>query len=106
MILRGHCPLPRVYDAADMELRAGDGVIRWTWNDKEIKLINTHQAETTNIDSNQITLMTEERHEMTLSAATPALQYSDYAFNATVHAFQGRTMDHVIAEKLTAGQRA
>ena len=30
------------------------------------------------------------------SSMTP-LQHSDYAFSATVHAFQGRTMDNVIA---------
>ena len=92
----GIAPYLEVYDTADMELRAGD-VMRWTRNDKEMELINTHQAEITNIAGNQVTLVTEEGREMTLLADTLALQHSDYAFNTTVHAFQGRTVDQVIA---------
>ena len=36
------------YEPADMELRAGDR-IRWTRNDRELELVNTHQAEVTGI---------------------------------------------------------
>lgn len=34
---------------------------------------------------------------MSLPADAPQFQHADYAFNATVHAFQGRTVDNVIA---------
>ncbi len=80
-----------------MELQAGD-IIRWTRNDAENGLINTHQAEITAVTDGNIHLTTEDGYQMVFSSSENApLQPSDYAFNATVHAFQGRTMDNVIA---------
>jgi len=85
-----------VYDPADMELRAGDR-LRWTRNDREMELVNTHQAEVTAIAGGMVALTGEDGRQMSLPADAPQLQHSDYAFNATVHAFQGRTADKVIA---------
>ena len=85
-----------VYEPAPMELQAGD-IIRWTRNDKENELINTHQAEITEVTEGNIHLITEDGRQMVFSSEDAPLQHSDYAFNATVHAFQGRTMDNVIA---------
>jgi conjugative relaxase-like TrwC/TraI family protein len=85
-----------VYQTADMELRTGD-VLRWTRNDKEFDLINTHQAEVTSVNDGKVSLLNEDGREIVLPAEHPALQHSDYAFNSTVHAFQGRTVENVIA---------
>jgi nucleoside-triphosphatase THEP1 len=86
-----------VYDTSDMELKEGD-IIRWTRNDKEEGLINNHQAEITGIDDKGLVhFITEDGQSMILLSDATQFQHSDYAFNATVHAFQGRTVDNVIA---------
>ncbi len=85
-----------VYDAKDMELREGD-VIRWTRNDKDKDLVNTHQAEVVSIEGNEVSFATEDGRMMEMPVDDPALQHIDYAFNSTVHAFQGRTVENVIA---------
>ena len=92
----GIAPQLEVYETAAMELQAGD-IIRWTRNDAENGLINTHQADVTAVTDGNIHLTTEDGRQMVFSAEDGPLQHSDYAFNATVHAFQGRTMDNVIA---------
>ena len=92
----GVAAMLEVYDQSAMELRAGD-IIRWTRNDKTHDLTNTHQAEVIEIKNDQVYLRGEDGRDLTLPANDPALQHSDYAFNATVHAFQGRTTDKIIA---------
>ena len=62
-----------------------------------LDLVNTHTAVVTAISEGQAELVTEDGRELTLSAGTPALSHADYAFNTTVHAFQGRTVDQAIA---------
>lgn len=44
-----------------------------------------------------VVLASPDGRALTLPHDTPALAHSDYAFNATVHAFQGRTVDQAIA---------
>ena len=92
----GAAGMMEVYDKSAMELRAGD-VIRWTRNDKTHDLTNTHQAEVLEIKNDQVYLRGEDGRDFTLPSNDPALQHSDYAFSATVHAYQGRTTDYVIA---------
>ena len=84
------------YNPAEMTLQEGDR-IRWTRNDKDHNLVNTHQAEITGVADGVISFATEDGRQMSLPADAPQFQHADYAFNATVHAFQGRTVDNVIA---------
>ena len=84
------------YMPAEMTLQAGDR-IRWTRNDREHGLVNTHRAEITGVSDGMVSLTTEDGRGMSLPVDAPQFQHSDYAFNATVHAFQGRTVDNVIA---------
>ena len=83
-----------IFEARDMELQEGD-MIRWTRNDKEHELINNHQAEVVGIKDDMVHFRGEDGREFTLP--TDALHHCDYAFNSTVHSFQGRTIDNVIA---------
>lgn len=85
-----------IFEVRDMELREGD-MIRWTRNDKEHELINNHQAEVVSIDNDQVHFRGEDGREFALPTDTNALHHCDYAFNSTVHSFQGRTVDNVIA---------
>lgn len=85
-----------IYEPTDMELQPGD-TIRWTRNDNEKNLINTHQSEVVDVQEGYIYLINEDGREINLPIDSSALSHCDYAFNATVHAFQGRTVDQVIA---------
>ena len=86
------------YAPHDMTLQAGDR-IRWTRNDAEMDLVNTHRAEITAVDpaTGMVSLATEDGRALALPADAPQLQHADHAFNATVHAMQGRTADRAIA---------
>lgn len=84
------------YQPAEMTLQEGDS-IRWTRNDKEYGLVNTHMAEITGVSDGMVRCTGEDGRKMSLPADAPQFQHADYAFNATVHAFQGRTVDNVIA---------
>ena len=84
------------YHPAEMTLQEGDR-IRWTRNDKERGLVNTHQAEVTGVADGMVSFRNEDGHQKSLPVDAPQFQHADYAFNATVHAFQGRTVDNVIA---------
>ena len=85
-----------VFEAKDMELRIGDQ-IRWTRNNKEHDLINNHQAEVVAINGDMVHFSNQDGREIVLSVEDAALHHCDYAFNSTVHSFQGQTQDNVIA---------
>lgn len=84
------------YHPAEMTLQEGDR-IRWTRNDREHGLVNTHQAEITGVADGMVSFTNEDGQQKSLPVDVPQFQHADYAFNATVHAFQGRTVDNVIA---------
>ena len=85
-----------VYRPEEIELRAGDR-IRWTRNDAGLGLVNSHTAEVASIRGNRVSFRLEDGRTMELGRNDPQLRHLDHAWAATVHAFQGRTVDNVIA---------
>ena len=85
-----------VYRAEEIELRAGDR-IRWTRNDAGLGLVNSRTAEVVGIVNGRVTFRLEDGKTLELGRADPQLRHLDHAWASTVHAFQGRTVDNVIA---------
>jgi len=85
-----------VYRCESFELRAGDR-IRWTRNDKALGLINSQTAEVTRVRKGTVTLALEDGRRLKLREGDAQLRHIDRAWASTVHAFQGRTVDTVIA---------
>ena len=85
-----------VYKVESMELRAGDR-IRWTRNDAGLGLVNSQTAEVTAVRDGRVGFRLEDGRMLEMNAADPQLRHIDRAWASTVHAFQGRTVDSVIA---------
>ena len=85
-----------VYRTESMELRAGDR-IRWTRNDQSLGVVNSGMAEVLGVRKGRVTFRLEEGGTLTLTPGDPQLRHIDRAWCSTVHAFQGRTVDNVIA---------
>ncbi len=85
-----------VYRTETVELRAGDR-IRWTRNDKGLGLVNSGTAEVMGVRNGRVAFMLEDGRRLALTPGDPQLRHLDRAWAATVHAFQGRTVDNVIA---------
>ena len=79
-----------------MELRAGDR-IRWTRNDAGLGLVNSQTAEVTAVNDGRVGFRLEDGRRLDMNAGDPQLRHIDRAWASTVHAFQGRTVDNVIA---------
>ena len=85
-----------VYRAEEIELRAGDR-IRWTRNDAGLGLVNSRTAEVVGVRDGRVTFRLEDGKTLELGRNDPQLRHLDHAWASTVHAFQGRTVDNVIA---------
>ena len=85
-----------VYRAEGIELRAGDR-IRWTRNDAGLGLVNSRNAEVVSVGNGRVTFRLEDGKKLELGRNDPQLRHLDHAWASTVHAFQGRTVDNVIA---------
>ncbi|MCY3671103.1 MAG: hypothetical protein OXH14_08480, partial [Alphaproteobacteria bacterium] len=85
-----------VYRCASIELRAGDR-IRWTRNDASLGLVNSGLAEVTGVKNGQVLFRLEDGRSLELGKNDAQLRHIDRAWASTVHAFQGRTVDNVIA---------
>ena len=85
-----------VYRAEEMELRAGDRV-RWTRNDAGLGLVNSQTAEVAAVAGAKVTFRLGDGRTLDLAPGDPQLRHIDRAWASTVHAFQGRTVDTVIA---------
>ena len=85
-----------VYRSEGMELRTGDRV-RWTRNDPGSGLVNGQTAEVDSIEKDGVWFRLEDGTQMKLGESDPQLRHLDQAWAATVHAFQGRTVDRIIA---------
>ena len=85
-----------VYRVEEIELRAGDR-IRWTRNDAGLGLVNSRTAEVVKIANGRVTFRLEDGKTLELGRGDPQLRHLDHAWASTVHAFQGRTVDNVIA---------
>ena len=85
-----------VYRVEEIELRAGDR-IRWTRNDAGLGLVNSRTAEVLKVANGRVTFRLEDGKTLDLGKSDPQLRHLDHAWASTVHAFQGRTVDNVIA---------
>ncbi len=85
-----------VYRVEEIELRAGDR-IRWTRNDAGLGLVNSRTAEVLKVANGRVTFRLEGGKTLELGSSDPQLRHLDHAWASTVHAFQGRTVDNVIA---------
>ncbi|MDE0253309.1 MAG: relaxase domain-containing protein [Rhodospirillaceae bacterium] len=85
-----------VYKVEEIELRAGDR-IRWTRNDAGLGLVNSRTAEVAAVKGGRVTFRLEDGKTLELAGGDPQLRHLDHAWASTVHAFQGRTVDNVIA---------
>ena len=85
-----------VYKVESMELRAGDR-IRWTRNDAGLGLVNSQIAEVAAVADGRVSFRLEDGRMLDMNAGDPQLRHVDRAWASTVHAFQGRTVDNVIA---------
>ena len=85
-----------VYRAEEIELRAGDR-IRWTRNDARLGLVNGRTAEVASAGKDSVAFRLEDGRMLELDRSDPQLRHIDHAWASTVHAFQGRTVDNVIA---------
>ena len=85
-----------VYRVEDMELRAGDR-IRWTRNDADLGLVNSQTAEVAAVNRSTVRFRLEDGRVIDLRPGDPRMRHMDRAWASTVHAFQGRTVDNVIA---------
>ena len=85
-----------VYKVEHMELRQGDKV-RWTRNDPDLGLMNSQAAEVTDVRGGRVTFRIEDGRVLEMTSADSQLRHVDRAWASTVHAFQGRTVDTVIA---------
>ncbi|MDE0276804.1 MAG: relaxase domain-containing protein [Defluviicoccus sp.] len=85
-----------VYKVEEIELRAGDRV-RWTRNDTGLGLVNSRTAEVLKVANGRVAFRLEDGKTLELGRDDPQLRHLDHAWASTVHAFQGRTVDNVIA---------
>ena len=85
-----------VYRAEGIELRAGDR-IRWTRNDAGLGVVNSRTAEVLGVTNGRVAFRLEDGRRLDLRPGDPQLRHLDHAWASTVHAFQGRTVDNVIA---------
>ena len=85
-----------VFRSQATELRAGDRV-RWTRNDPGTGLVNGAVATVERIERDGVRFRLEDGSATKLADGDPQLRHLDRAWAATVHAFQGRTVDKIIA---------
>ena len=85
-----------VYRSEEMELRAGDRV-RWTRNDPGSELVNGEAAVVESIEKKGVRFRLENGKTAGLDEDDPQLRHMDRAWAATVHSFQGRTVDRIVA---------
>ena len=85
-----------VYKVEQLELRQGDR-IRWTRNDAGLGLVNSQTAEVASVKDGRVSFRLEDGRMLDMKAGDPQLRHIDRAWASTVHAFQGRTVDTVIA---------
>ena len=85
-----------VYRGQGMELRAGDRV-RWTRNDPGSGLVNGETATVERVENDGVRFRLGDGSAAKLADGDPQLRHIDRAWAATVNAFQGRTVDRIIA---------
>ncbi len=92
-----------VFRSETMELRSGDR-IRFTRNDPSSDLTNGQVAEVESLDKDGVRFRLEDGTPAKLGGKDAQLGHIDHAWAATIHSFQGRTVDQIIAA-MPAGNR-
>ena len=87
---------PRSTLAEGVELCAGDR-IRWTRSDRGLCLVNSQIEQVTAANDGRVTFRPKDGRTLAVNVGDPQLRHIDRAWALTVHAFQGRTVDNVIA---------
>ena len=87
---------PRSTGPRGSSCAAGDR-IRWTRNDAGLGLVNSRSAEVVSVGNGKVTFGLEDGRRLELGGGDPQIRHVDHAWASTVHAFQGRTVDAVIA---------
>ena len=85
-----------VYRCESIELCAGDR-IRWTRIDASLGLVNSGLAEVVRVKNGQVLFRLEDGRSLELGKNNAQLRHVDRAWASTVHAFQGRAVENVIA---------
>ena len=85
-----------VYRSQGMELRSGDR-IRWTRNDPGSGLANGETAVVESVEKDGVHFRLEDGSVTRLVEKDPQLRHLDRAWASTVHAFQGRAVDGIVA---------
>ena len=84
-----------VYQERNIKLSQGDKV-RFTKNNKEQGIMNSQTAHIEKINQESITF-NDGKKEITLAKNDPQMKHLDYGWASTAHAFQGKTVDRVLA---------
>ena len=92
------------YRTGTLELRAGDRV-RFTRNDRDAGLVNGQMARVAGVEEDRVRFELEDGGTITLGEGHPSLRFLDHAWATTIHSFQGRTVDTIIAA-MESGNRA
>ncbi|WP_428098067.1 hypothetical protein [Candidatus Rariloculus sp.] len=85
-----------VYRAEGIELRTGDRILL-TRNDQDLGLVNSRTAEVLSVVGGCVAFRLEDGRELELKRNDPQLRHLGHAWALRVHAFQGRTVDNLIA---------
>ena len=85
-----------LFRSESLELRRGDKV-RFTRNDPASGLTNGQVAAVESVGKDGFGFRLEDGSPMKLGEGDPQLRHLDRAWAATIHAFQGKTVDRIIA---------
>ena len=92
------------YRTGQLELRAGDRV-RFTRNDRDAGLVNGQMARVAGVEEDLVRFELEDGGTIALGEGHPSLRFLDHAWATTIHSFQGRTVDTIIAA-MESGNRS
>ncbi len=92
-----------LYRSESLELRRGDKV-RFTRNDPASGLTNGQVAAVESVGKDAFGFRLEDGSSMKLGEDDPQIRHLDRAWASTIHSFQGRTVDRIIAA-MPAGNR-
>lgn len=99
-----------VYEAGLVRLQAGL-TVRWTANDRDRGLVNSHTATVEKVEQQSVTFRLENGRTVTMTKDDPQLRFLDYGYAVTSIGAQGRTVDRVFgvfsgAAQFTTNQRS
>ena len=79
-----------------MEINAGDK-IRWRRKDHANSLANMQRGEIENISDHNVSVKMQDGRTIEFAKDHPQLHFLSHAWAQTGHAYQGQTIDHIVA---------